>query len=161
MSAAQERLDDPDIENEVEKRLADLVVELAVVTWLVPLGLWHGDHKKTARACLRLASRVHDRQWVVYDELPYYTEVPEQVSAAKKRIEAHGFVMEPALAPSSDHSTKKLAMISCYRSQLPCLGDRVAVAVARPEVFHLLHKGLAAPEADAPTGTKLPKLSEP
>ena len=136
--AAQRRLDDPSTEREVERRLTELVGELAVGTWLVPLGLWHGDHKKTARACLKLASRMRDRQWVVYEELPYNHEVPGEVSAAKQRVEANGFVMEPAASPPGEESSKKRSMIDCYRSQLPCLGARIHVAVSGPEVFYLL-----------------------
>ena len=136
--AARARLEDPALESSVEQRLRAMVAEIALETWLIPLGLWHGDHKMTARACLRLARDVPERRWVVYEELPYRLEVPLEVTAAKQGIQANGFGIGPNVFPSSDDTSKKRDMVNAYRSQIPCLGDRADVAVDNPEVFHLL-----------------------
>lgn len=136
--AAQARVDDPGVEEAVYEMLRTVIDELGLQTWLVPLGLWHGDHKKTARACLRLARSMPDRRWVVYEELPYRLEVPLEVSDAKARLRAIGFAIEPAVLPSAPDSSQKRAMVDCYRSQLPCLGARADAAVTGPELFHHL-----------------------
>ncbi len=138
LRAARARLGDPALESSVEQRLRGIVAEIALETWLIPLGLWHGDHKMTARACLRVARHGPERRWVVYEELPYRLEVPLEVTAAKQRIQANGFGIDPSVFPSSDDASKKRDMVNAYRSQIPCLGHRADVAVDNPEVFHLL-----------------------
>jgi LmbE family N-acetylglucosaminyl deacetylase len=138
VQAAQAKLADPALETAVVEKLRAVVEELDVGTWFVPLGLWHGDHKMTARACLRLVHDLPGRRWGTYEELPYRWEVPEQVAAAKQRLLADGFSLGPAEIASSPDNAAKYAMLACYRSQLPCLGDRTDVAARGPEVFHLL-----------------------
>ena len=104
----------------------------------MPLGLWHADHKMTARACLRVASYMPERRWVLYEELPYRVEVPLEVAAGKDQLAIAGFSIEPLVIPSNPGNSKKRAMINCYRSQLRCLGPRADVAAAEPEVFYRL-----------------------
>ncbi len=141
VKAAQAKLADPDLEAAVVEELRAVVTRLGVNLWFIPLGLWHGDHKMTARACLTVAREMPDRRWAVYEELPYRWEVPLEVTAAKDRLQREGFVLEPADFPSSPDNAKKYAMLRCYRSQLPCLGARTDVAAAGPEAFHLLRSG--------------------
>jgi LmbE family N-acetylglucosaminyl deacetylase len=136
--AARDKLADPDLEAAIVEELRAVVARLAVATWFVPLGLWHGDHKMTARACLRLAGDRPDGRWALYEELPYRWEVPLEVTAAKERLVSHGFSLEPVALASGPDNTKKYAMVRCYRSQLLCLGDRADIAAAGPEAFHLL-----------------------
>ncbi len=136
--AVRAKLDDPGLETAIFEKLRSVVAELPVQTWFVPLGLWHGDHKKTARACLRLVRAMPERRWAVYEELPYRWEVPLEVTAAKQHLERDGFALEPAVFPSSPDNSQKYAMVRCYRSQLPCLRARIDVAAAGPEVFHVL-----------------------
>jgi hypothetical protein len=143
VSAAQARLADPGLEASVVEELRGVVASLDVGTWFVPLGLWHGDHKMTARAGLRLARDMPERRWALYEELPYRFEVPLEVTVARARLEADGFCLEPADFPSGADNAKKHAMVSCYRSQLPCLGARADVAVTGPEVYYLLTRGPA------------------
>jgi hypothetical protein len=152
--AARTKLEDPALESSVEERIRGMVAEIALETWLIPLGLWHGDHKMTARACLRVARHGPERRWFVYEELPYRLEVPLEVTAAKQRIQANGFGIGPNSFPSSDDASKKRDMVNSYRSQIPCLGQRADVAVDNPEVFHLLTSqpsgGDASPVVRAP-----------
>ncbi len=138
VQAARARLADPALAAEVVEKLRAVVGDIDVGTWFVPLGLWHGDHKMTARACLRLVREAPGRRWVVYEELPYRWEVPQEVVAAKERLEHNGFTLEPTGPPTAPGTAQKQAMVRCYRSQLPCLGERADVAAAGPEAFHLL-----------------------
>ena len=134
----QARLDRPALLNEIDQKLARTVEQLPFRTWLVPLGLWHGDHFKTAAACLRLARRRPDLNWVVYEELPYRIEVPNQVAEGRARLQAAGFGFQEVLVPPPERPSLKRAMVASYRSQLPALGRRVDVALAQPEVFLVL-----------------------
>ena len=100
-------------------------------TWFVPSGLWHGDHKMTARACLRLVREMPGRRWGIYEELPYRWEVPEQVTAAKQRLAAQWFHPRTGRSPRPPPTMPRNTPCSrCYRSQLPCLGERADVAAA-------------------------------
>jgi LmbE family N-acetylglucosaminyl deacetylase len=141
--AARARVDDPAIEASVFEKLAQLVDELGLSTWLVPLGLWHGDHKKTARACLRLVEQFPRARWLAYEELPYRLELPDQVAERRAYLRSQGFDLVPVVAPALPDVSPKRAMVGCYRSQLPCLGPRAEQAATATEVVHLLRK--AAP----------------
>lgn len=150
--AAARLAHDPQLEDAIYDRLCTVVESLEAETWLIPLGLWHGDHKKTARACLRLARQVRGRQWVVYEELPYRLEVHDEVEEAHRRLEEEGFRLAPWAPPGPGPSPsapgapgengaagqQKYKMIAAYRSQVACLGERADAAVANAEVFHLL-----------------------
>jgi LmbE family N-acetylglucosaminyl deacetylase len=144
--ARRRRLDDPRVEDDAATALAEVAQDLPVRTWVVPLGLWHGDHEKTARACLRLATRPArpDRPaplFVVYEELPYRLDVPERVDQAKAGWSVAGFELEPVAAPGLGGEARrqaKAAMVAAYRSQLPCLGTRAHLAVDADETYHLL-----------------------
>lgn len=138
VQAAQAKLADPALEAAVVEKLRAVLADLDVQTWFVPLGLWHGDHKMTARACVRLAHDMPGRRWGIYEELPYRWEVPEQVTAAKQRLATNGFSLGPAPVASSPDNAGKYAMLACYRSQLPCLGERADIAARGPEVFYFL-----------------------
>lgn len=116
--------------------LESLVAELPLRTWIVPLGLWHADHKCAARACLELAGRWPDRHWVVYEELPYRLEVPDEAEAARHAIDSAGFLCRSTeLAPGE---SRKAAALQRYASQIPCLGDRLEAATSSAEVYHEL-----------------------
>lgn len=156
--AARATLDDPVLQEQVKDKLREIITSLPVETWFVPLGLWHGDHKKTAGACLQLACEIPECRWVVYEELPYRLEVAEEVALARRHISSTGFDIDPLETASSTNALQKRAMVACYRSQVPCLGDRADLAIASPEVFGLLksrHTGI-----DKTSGTETP-LTEP
>ena len=59
------------------------------------------------------------------------------MTAAKQRLADSGFFLEAGRIASSPDNAAKYAMLACYRSQLPCLGDRTDVAARGPEVFYL------------------------
>lgn len=129
---------DPSLLAVVEEALRSVISALDVLTWVVPLGLWHGDHKLVAYACLRLASQMPESRWVVYEELPYRIEQPAEVRAAHRRLIAHGFAVEPATFQLDPDLSRKRALVSCYRSQLRPLGRRVETAITASEIFYHL-----------------------
>ncbi len=147
--AMRRRLDDPRVEDDAVRALAAIMQDLPARTWVVPLGLWHGDHKKTARACLRLATRPPHLgrpapRFVVYEELPYRLDVPDEIEQAKAGWGVTGLSLEPLAAPDLDNEARaeaKAAMVAAYRSQLPCLGPRAHIAVNAEETYHLLRTG--------------------
>jgi LmbE family N-acetylglucosaminyl deacetylase len=134
----QSRIDDPAVAAGVEAKLAELIEQVPVRTWFIPLGLWHGDHKKTAAACLNLAARLTDRTWVVYEELPYRLEVPDQVEHGRHHLRAKGFAPQEVVLDGGAGRDQKRAMVNAYRSQLPCMGRRVEAAVSGAETFLVL-----------------------
>lgn len=134
----QARLDRPTLLREIDQALARVIDDIPVRTWFIPLGLWHGDHKKTARAGLRQAARRPDLNWFVYEELPYRHEVPDQVTEGRRCLQADGYDPQELIAPGPSGTPLKRAMVACYRSQLTCLGARAERAVTGPEVFLLL-----------------------
>lgn len=136
--ARQRKLDDPVLIRQIDEKLAGIVAKIGLTTWFVPLGLWHGDHQKTTGAGLRLAASRPELTWLVYEELPYRKEVPEQVAERMEVLKNGGFSTRPVVAPKRESASAKRAMIACYRSQVTCLGARVEAAVSGPEVYHLL-----------------------
>lgn len=132
----ERRVGEPGLDAAVCAALEAMVVQLPISTWLVPLGLWHPDHKCVARACLSLARRWPDRGWVVYEELPYRLEVVGEVDAARRNLESTGFA--PSLSTLEPGDDRKADALRCYASQVPCLGERLQAAMASPEIYHEL-----------------------
>jgi len=128
----------------VERVAGDLEALIAgspFTTWLVPLGISHPDHVITTSACLVVAERMPDLEWLVYEELPYATYLPRQADASRDRLRARGFELEPTdSAGPVGSGPAKLDVVSCYRSQLGPLGDGVGEAVATPERIHRLRR---------------------
>lgn len=145
--AARAKNDVVALADSVRSRLRELVTELDVTTWLVPLGLHRGDHELVASVCLDLVSALPDKSWVLYEELPYRLEDPERPRAMLERLREEGSyeTRQVELTVEPDLS-KKQAMVGCHRSQLLALGDRVQLAVEGPEVFHEIRRA-AGPSA--------------
>jgi LmbE family N-acetylglucosaminyl deacetylase len=135
--AARANLQRPSLLRDVERALHAVVSELDVATWLAPLGLWHTDHKLVARAALCLARQLPERRWVLYEELPYRLEVTAEVDRALEHVRAEGFSLAPANFVLGPSATKR-SLVSCYRSQLDALGNRVELAMSGRETFHVL-----------------------
>jgi len=137
----------------VEALAADLAGVFArspADAWVVPLGIHHTDHLTTARACLaaigRLAGRAgaDDREWYVYQELPYHLAFPESVATGIGRAHAAGFQVEVAEPDLSADGDLKRAAIDCHRSQvatgLAIRAEHVEAAVAGPESYLRLRR---------------------
>ena len=116
----------------------------ALKTWLVPLGLGHVDHKLVAQACRRLAAATPDRDWVVYEELPYAAKPADQVQVALSQLSGEGWAVEAIEAPEHTDERAKRELVACYASQLKALGDEVDSALSRAEKYYSLVRQNAA-----------------
>ncbi|HEX3616122.1 MAG TPA: PIG-L family deacetylase [Solirubrobacteraceae bacterium] len=126
------------LEHEVTQRLAESFKRIVANTWLLPLGVAHPDHGLTTKAALTLVRRHPSTRWIVYEDLPYARESQAQLEAARRRVEAAGFRLEPiVLCQHHDPGIKQRA-IACYQSQLRGLGDRLESALASHERYHEL-----------------------
>ncbi|HTW07513.1 MAG TPA: PIG-L family deacetylase [Acidimicrobiales bacterium] len=136
----------------IEDRLVALVRSTNVSTWLVPLGLWHMDHRLANQAGLRVARKVPEKNWLIYEELPYARELPDEVSAALKRLVGEGWGVQVVDMGPGGGSERKRAAVHCYQSQLKPLGRRTELAIDGPERFYRLAPARGtAPAARAPS----------
>lgn len=97
------------------------VVAVRAHTVLVPLGLFHSDHRLTCEAVLPLVRARPGRRWFVYEDA-IYRRVPGLASGALVRLVARGHSVTPAAlalpaAPPALLERKRRA-VACYRSQL-------------------------------------------
>jgi LmbE family N-acetylglucosaminyl deacetylase len=88
-----------------------------------PLGIGHADHVLTARACLRVARRIPQVRWTVFEDAIYRTD-GNAVGHAIRRVHLSGFDLQPATSAHGPGLERKHSAIQCYRSQLKGLGDR-------------------------------------
>jgi LmbE family N-acetylglucosaminyl deacetylase len=138
--ATYRRVHSRELGRRVEARLGSEIAASELRTWLVPLGLRHADHKLVARACRRVASALPDRQWVIYEELPYAREPSAQVAAALAELSHAGWVISPLEPTGPREEEVKRQLVGCYRSQLKALGDGVGVALGGPEKYYSLSR---------------------
>lgn len=89
--------------------------------FFAPLGIGHPDHRTAAKvaraACLK-------GELLVYEELPYRVESPEEVWAQLERIRDEGFTIDeltwpPPVKLTPAHLEQKKRAIAFYRSQFP------------------------------------------
>lgn len=130
--------DDEALVAEVAKRLLQVVNQLDVRVWLVPLGLLHPDHVVTAKASLVTAARIPGIDWIAYEDLPYGVEHPELVATALQDLRDAGWQTEEYGLPGPEGEEHKRAAVHCYRSQCAALGDRAELAVKTDERYHHL-----------------------
>jgi LmbE family N-acetylglucosaminyl deacetylase len=136
--AAYRRVHSRELARRVEARLRLEIAASELRTWLVPLGLRHTDHKLVARACRQVAAELADRQWVVYEELPYAREPAAQVAVALAELSHVGWVISPLEPTGPSEEGLKRQLVLCYRSQLKVLGNEVEVALVGPEKYYSL-----------------------
>jgi LmbE family N-acetylglucosaminyl deacetylase len=109
--------DSPDSEavaGDLEKALIDEAPDAV----LVPLGLFHDDHRTTHAAGLAVARRQPDRAWFVYEDA-LYRRIDDELAARRAALQAGGFRLEPAQLPV--RPGEKPAAVACYASQLRAL----------------------------------------
>lgn len=132
------RRQNAELASRIEAALRSIVEKLDVRAWLIPLGLHRGDHELVAGACLGLVRAFPDKQWWLYEELPYRSEHPEKTDAALDAVRRTGLTVSPIRPDLGDEGDAKAAMVRCYRSQLGALDRWVQVAIDGTEVFHEL-----------------------
>jgi LmbE family N-acetylglucosaminyl deacetylase len=118
--------------------LAKDLISNKIASCLIPLGVSHRDHKLAADACRTLAKLKPDTRWLVYEDLPYAAESEEARANAIAVLEQAGFRLEDAEFGLHIDPVRKRQAIECYATQLGPLGDRIEVAIAAPERYHLL-----------------------
>ena len=119
----------------VAKDLIELAGRTDARTWVVPLGVFHADHRITAWAARLVAESLPEIEWLVYYDLPYSARSEADVAAAVDRVEAMGFTVG---ADATDGTLgfdirRKIEAIDCYTSQLAALGPGVELSIATPE----------------------------
>ena len=134
-----------DLVQAVGQDLEVLIDASAPTVWAIPLGLSHPDHEIAAEACLDVAQRLPDIDWLVYEELPYAVSLPDTVSEAVANLRSRGFVLESAVGieVAVDIPAKRRA-VDCYRSQVGSLGAGVDAALDATERIRRLVPGRAS-----------------
>jgi LmbE family N-acetylglucosaminyl deacetylase len=129
---------DPQLVDEVASQLGSVFDGVQLSTWYVPLGVGHPDHKIVSTAVLRLARTRPDRQWILYEDLPYARQGTDLLDRALKRVTKAGCRLDQSpLLPPVDTAPKRVA-VECYQSQLKALGSLVDLSIAATETYHVL-----------------------
>jgi LmbE family N-acetylglucosaminyl deacetylase len=126
----------PEGEELVERVAASLesvVTSQVVHRWLIPLGILHPDHQVTAAACLDVAYRLPDVEWILYEDLPYAVAFPDERRRALMEVERRRLAVGEAPEAGPSDPAAKAAAVACYRSQLEPLGGAVGLSLATPE----------------------------
>ena len=109
----------PDEIDEIADAIVALIDAYGAATVLVPLGLFHDDHRDTRRACLLAKERCDRPSWLLYADSPY-RELPGETDGALDALRDSGIEPHVAARVPVDHDRKQRA-IACYRSQLRAL----------------------------------------
>ncbi len=108
-------------------------------TWVIPLGLVHPDHQATADACLIVARSHPEIEWLVFEDLPYTLEFPDEADKRRRRMGDRGLrLADTAVAEAPSAQATKRRAVCCYRSQLKPLGHRVEQSITAPERLYRL-----------------------
>lgn len=89
---------------------------------IVPLGLWHDDHRLAHAVCRRLIPRWPAIGWLAYADAIYRRFRDSGLADRLAELRADGIwtVATGALRPASE---RKRASVACYGSQLRALGS--------------------------------------
>jgi LmbE family N-acetylglucosaminyl deacetylase len=82
----------------------------------VPLGIRHADHQLVGDTARDLCA-ARGLPVVVYEELPYRVEEPDEHTAARARVREAGWLLEPRVEELGSLDAKSAA-IDCYVSQV-------------------------------------------
>lgn len=121
----------------VSDGLQSLFADCHPDTILIPLGLFHSDHRLVRRVALALLDLCPDRRWLIYEDALYRAldGLRDQGIAGLRR---RGLSPTPLrFVEAAGAAPRKQAAVACYRSQL-----RALATPGRPG-----HRGLRAPEA--------------
>lgn len=115
--------------------LEQALVEERARTVLIPLGLFHDDHRAAHAAGLAVACRRPEWSWFAYEDALYRT-IDGERNGRLAELAARGFQLEPATLAVQPEL--KPEAVACYRSQLRALstpGRPGTADVAAPERF--------------------------
>lgn len=123
--------------------LAGLLAERRPHALLIPLGLYHRDHRRLGDAALQALPAPAEAVTVLaYEDVPYRA-IPgllQQRLAGLLAAGWHATPMPPPLLPA--HDTRKREAIRCYASQLRVFGPEGPADAARPERLWALARTL-------------------
>jgi LmbE family N-acetylglucosaminyl deacetylase len=89
-------------------------------TVVVPLGLFHSDHRSVHEAALGVAVTHRDCAWVLYEDA-LYRRIPGLVDERLRLVAKAGFSLDPMSFPVRSPCERKVEAVHCYRSQLRAL----------------------------------------
>ncbi|APR39097.1 PIG-L family deacetylase [Paraburkholderia sp. SOS3] len=119
-------LDSPSI-GKLAAALEETIYGSTANTLLMPLGLFHADHRLVFDACCEILPRLSHLTWFAYEEA-IYRPMPGQVQQRLVDLAKRGIVATPA-HPAADHTLDcerraliKREAISAYTSQLRAFG---------------------------------------
>lgn len=119
----------------IASQLTRVLDREAPQTVLLPLGLYHSDHKLAHEACLLVRQCVSGLRWIAYEDALYR----RRQALLQRRLA--GLLSEGVLATPlciSSRGDGKLDAMRCYASQLRALGSAASDEITRPEGFWLL-----------------------
>jgi hypothetical protein len=113
---------------------------------VVPMGLWHDEHRLVHEAALALRSRGPDRCWVAYADALYRRyDGGEHLRGRHDALDAAGVGRVPLDAPGSRQTLeRKIRAVACYDSQLRALytpGRPGVLEAFEPEQYWALVAG--------------------
>lgn len=105
----------------VAAQLAGLLAALQPEAVLIPLGLFHSDHRLVHQAALTLVERYRECRWLAYEDA-LYRRIDGLAARAIDRLREGGFSPRPlGFAEPPDAAARKQEAVACYRSQLRAL----------------------------------------
>lgn len=106
---------------EVADRLRELLSDCRPDTVLIPLGLFHSDHRLVHKAALSLLEPETRRRWLAYEDA-LYRRIEGLRDQAIDELKSQGFAPRPvSFQESSQAELVKAGAVACYRSQLRAL----------------------------------------
>ncbi|ALA58763.1 PIG-L deacetylase family protein [Nitrospira moscoviensis] len=105
---------------DVRRALDGLIRARQPAALVVPLGLFHRDHRTVHEAAMEVALDHRDRTWVLYEDVNY-RRIPGLTAQRLHSLEAKGAAITPVSFPVRSPSPRKMQAVQCYRSQLRAL----------------------------------------
>jgi LmbE family N-acetylglucosaminyl deacetylase len=106
---------------EIAEALGRALVALQPEAVYFPMGLFHGDHRLTHDACLRLCNQIAC-DWVLYEEVIYRRYAGYSPQARLEQLILEGFKVEAPAIPAEPACERKREALRCYESQMQALG---------------------------------------
>jgi LmbE family N-acetylglucosaminyl deacetylase len=108
-------------EETVAAGLRELFVGCRPDAILIPLGLFHSDHRLVHRAALSFLDAFPDCRWLAYEDA-LYRRIAGLREEAIGRLRQRGLAPRPVrFAERADAAVRKGQAVACYRSQLRAL----------------------------------------
>jgi len=110
----------PPVES-VAQQVHRAIVEASPDRVFIPLGLFHSDHRLTSQACVAVALRHPEIEWLAYEE-PTYRHIDGLVDERLRALRIAAVKAEPReLALGDACLAEKRAAVAEYRSQVRAL----------------------------------------